>query len=103
MSARQKDLLRQIEYPETDGEPLAETDKHRKLINALIETLDTYFASEPEVWCSSANTLISKRLKFGRQEFSVGPHMVSQARCQARSSWWPLTLKQTNLGFFRCW
>jgi Uma2 family endonuclease len=52
MSARQKDLLRQIEYPEADGEPMAETDKHRKLINALIETLDTYFAAQPEVYVS---------------------------------------------------
>jgi Uma2 family endonuclease len=52
MSARQKDLLKNIEYPESDGQPMGETDKHRKLMNTLIETLETHFAEEPEVYVS---------------------------------------------------
>jgi hypothetical protein len=32
MSARQKDLVRPIEYPESDGQPLGETDQHRQLM-----------------------------------------------------------------------
>lgn len=52
MSARQKDLLRHIDYPESDGKPMAETDKHRKMMNALIETLETHFAEAPEVYVS---------------------------------------------------
>ena len=52
MSARQKDILRNIEYPESDGNPMAETDKHRKLMNALIETLEAHFIEEPEVYVS---------------------------------------------------
>jgi hypothetical protein len=37
MSARQKDLLKHIEYPESDGQPMGETDKHRQLMIDLIE------------------------------------------------------------------
>jgi Uma2 family endonuclease len=52
MSARQKDLLKAIEYPESDGKPMGETDKHRNLISHLIEMLTIYFAAEPEVYVS---------------------------------------------------
>ena len=52
MSARQKDLLKNIKYPESDGKPMGETDKHRKLMNVLIETLEVYFAEEAEVYVS---------------------------------------------------
>jgi Uma2 family endonuclease len=53
MSACQKDLLQYIEYPESDGQPMGETDTHRKLMIDLIEALKTYFANEPEVYVSS--------------------------------------------------
>ena len=52
MSARQKDLLRHIEYPESDGKPMAETDTHRQLMTTLIETLQIHFAAESEVYVS---------------------------------------------------
>ena len=52
MSATQKDLLKNIKYPESDGKPMGETDKHRKLMNVLIETLEVYFAEEAEVYVS---------------------------------------------------
>lgn len=52
MSARQKDILRQIEYPESDGQPMGETDKHRKLISHLIEMLEIYFAAQSDVYVS---------------------------------------------------
>ena len=52
MSARQKDLLRQVEYPESDGQPMGETDKHRQLMIDLIESLKTWFASEADVYVS---------------------------------------------------
>lgn len=52
MSARQKELLRQIEYPESDGNPMGETDKHRQLMINLIETLKAWFAAEPNVYVS---------------------------------------------------
>ena len=52
MSARQKDLLRQVDYPESDGQPMAETDQHRQLIIDLIESLKTHFAAAPDVYVS---------------------------------------------------
>jgi hypothetical protein len=39
-------------YPTSDGKPMAETDDHRDLMNALIETLKAYFAGEPMVYVS---------------------------------------------------
>ncbi len=52
MSARQKDLLKAIEYPESDGQPMGETDQHRNLISHLIEMLAIYFAAQPDVYVS---------------------------------------------------
>ncbi len=52
MSARQQDILRQVEYPDSDGQPLGETDKHRQLMIDLIESLKTWFATEPMVYVS---------------------------------------------------
>ncbi|MGI8639628.1 MAG: Uma2 family endonuclease [Pyrinomonadaceae bacterium] len=40
----------EIFYPETDGEPMAETDKHRDLILELIETLKRYFSNKKDVY-----------------------------------------------------
>src|SRR6187399_3008618 len=35
---------RLFEYPTSDGKPMAETEFHRKLMTALIETLEAWFA-----------------------------------------------------------
>lgn len=40
----------EVFYPETDGEPMAETDKHRNLIVELIDNLKRHFASSEEVY-----------------------------------------------------
>ena len=37
-------------YPETDGRPMAETDKHRDLMVELIESLKNFYAEDPEVY-----------------------------------------------------
>ncbi len=39
-------------YPTTDGKPMAETDGHRILMNALIETLQEFFAQQRRVYVS---------------------------------------------------
>lgn len=39
-------------YPETDGEPMAETDIHRELMNYLIEALKIYFQNDENVYVS---------------------------------------------------
>ena len=44
--------LRQIEYPESDGKPLGETDAHRREILAIIAMLEQYFAANSDVYVS---------------------------------------------------
>lgn len=39
-----------IDYPESDGKPMAETDLHRQLMNELISQLDYFFQTDPEVY-----------------------------------------------------
>jgi Uma2 family endonuclease len=46
-----------IEYPTSDGKPMAETDWHRDLMLELIETLKKYFGDRPMVYVSG-NLLI---------------------------------------------
>ena len=43
---------RRLEYPTTDGKPMAETDLHRDLMVALIETLKAFYRDEPLVYVS---------------------------------------------------
>ena len=40
------------DYPTSDGKPMAETDLHRDLMIALIETLKWWFADDPDVYVS---------------------------------------------------
>ena len=49
MSARQKDLVKQIEYPESDGQPMGETDKHIQLMLDLRFVLDEFFRTTERV------------------------------------------------------
>ncbi len=48
----EKELFPFNDYPTSDGKPMAETDHHRKLMTALIESLDDHFATDPEVYVS---------------------------------------------------
>jgi Uma2 family endonuclease len=41
-----------LDYPTSDGKPMAETDVHRVLMNTLIETLKAHFAADPQVYVS---------------------------------------------------
>jgi Uma2 family endonuclease len=43
---------RQIEYPTTDGKPMAETDLHRRDMIDAIQELEDYFAGQPRVYVS---------------------------------------------------
>jgi Uma2 family endonuclease len=45
-------LLDDLDYPTSDGRPMAETDWHRKLMNALIDTLTAFFLASPRVYVS---------------------------------------------------
>jgi Uma2 family endonuclease len=48
---------KEIEYPETDGQPMAETDFQRKPLTYCVEALDAYFADKPQIYVSG-NLLI---------------------------------------------
>jgi len=43
---------RRVIYPESDGEPMAETDMHRKLMTNIIEMLENHFRSRPDAYVS---------------------------------------------------
>lgn len=43
---------RAIEYPTSDGKPMAETDIHRQVMVDLIEGLEDYFADDPMLYVS---------------------------------------------------
>ncbi len=52
MSYAQHAAVRAVEYPESDGKPMAETDTHARTIIQLRESLDEYFLNDPEVYVS---------------------------------------------------
>jgi Uma2 family endonuclease len=52
MAGIQAKLTTPLEYPTSDGKPMAETDWHRELMVALIQTLSAYYASDPAVYVS---------------------------------------------------
>ena len=43
-------LLKAVYYPESDGEPMAETDTHRDVMVYLIEALQDFFRDDPQVY-----------------------------------------------------
>jgi len=43
-------LEQEMEYPTSDGQPMAETTLHRKIMADLIEALERHFAGVPDVW-----------------------------------------------------
>ena len=59
-----------LDYPESDGKPMAETDLHRDLMSDCIETLKEHFAAAPNVYVSG-NLFIYYR--DGSQMKAVAP------------------------------
>jgi Uma2 family endonuclease len=43
-------LQQEIEYPTTDGQPMAETTLHRKIMSNMIEGLEHWFRDAQDVW-----------------------------------------------------
>ncbi len=60
----------EIDYPESDGEPMAESDFQRKPLTYAVEALDLYFQHHPDVYVSG-NMLIY--YQEGHPEVSVAP------------------------------
>ena len=51
-SAAIRQPVRAIEYPTSDGKPMAETDLHRDLLADGIGTLKHFYADRPSVYVS---------------------------------------------------
>jgi Uma2 family endonuclease len=66
---------RRITYPTSDGKPMAETDIHRDLMVALIETLRVHYADQPSVYVSG-NLLICYEEGDGRKHLSPDVFVV---------------------------
>jgi len=52
MSLHRTAFPTEVDYPETDGKPIAETDIHADLMIELRESLKRFFADEPDVYVS---------------------------------------------------
>jgi Uma2 family endonuclease len=52
MSLETPDRPIAVEYPASDGEPMAETDVHRRLMSDLIFELSNFFKDDPDVYVS---------------------------------------------------
>ncbi len=63
-------LAQQREYPTSDGKPMAETDWHRDLMTALIQTLAIFFAARRRVYVSGNLLLFYER---GNKRKHVSP------------------------------
>ena len=63
----------EIDYPESDGKPMAETDVHRDLMMDLIEALKMWFQHDPEVYVSGNIMLYYEQ---GKPPKSVSPDVL---------------------------
>ena len=53
MSLHEQDANREIEYPASDGEPMAETDIHIRLMSDLRFALEQFFRQDQQVYVSA--------------------------------------------------
>lgn len=58
-------LEREVEYPSSDGKPMAETDLHRKEMVYVTEALAAHFRDSPDVYVSG-NILLPSFLDLAR-------------------------------------
>ena len=66
-------LEQEIEYPASDGQPMAETTLHRVVMSDVIEGLERRFAGTPDVWVGGNLFLYYEK---GRPEKSVSPDVL---------------------------
>src|SRR3954464_9577537 len=66
-------LEKEIEYPTSDGQPMAETTLHRKVMSSLIGGLERRYADVADVWVGGNLLLYYVE---GRPEKSVSPDVL---------------------------
>lgn len=63
----------EIEYPDSDGQPMAESTLHRRVMSDLIEALERRFEGDPGVWVGGNLLLYYVE---GNPRFSVSPDVL---------------------------
>ncbi len=63
----------EIEYPDSDGQPMAESTLHRKVMSDLIEALERRYEGDPGVWVGGNLLLYYVE---GNPRFSVSPDVL---------------------------
>ena len=66
-------LEQEIEYPTSDGQPMAETTLHRKVMSDIIEGLERRYAEVPDVWVGGNLFLYYEK---GNPRKSVAPDVL---------------------------
>ena len=66
-------LEQEIEYPTSDGQPMAETTLHRKVMSNVIGGLERRYAAVPDVWVGGNLLLYHQR---GNPKKSVSPDVL---------------------------
>ena len=75
-----------VEYPTRDGKPMAETDKHRRLMSYVIDALTVYFEDRTQAYVSGNNFVFWKE---GDPKARISPdgYVVFGVSPQARDSY----------------
>lgn len=66
-------LEREIDYPTSDGQPMAETTLHRKVMSDVIGGLEGLYAGTPDVWVGGNLLLYYEK---GNRDKSVAPDLL---------------------------
>ncbi len=66
-------LEQEIDYPTSDGQPMAETTLHRKVMSDLIEGLESRYAAVPDVWVGGNLFLYYEK---GNRSAAVAPDVL---------------------------
>jgi Uma2 family endonuclease len=77
---------RKVDYPTSDGKPMAETEVHRKLILTLTGTLEVYYGADPMVYVSG-NLLLFYEEGNGRKHVSPDVLVVRGVHKQDRKNY----------------
>jgi Uma2 family endonuclease len=72
-STRQTSAKQAVDYPTSDGKPMAETDIHRRDMTDVIETLEDRFAADPNVYISGNLLLFYEE---GNKKKHVAPDVL---------------------------
>lgn len=78
--------LKAVEYPTRDGKPMAETDKHRRLMSYVIDALTVYLADRRQAYVSGNNFVFWKE---GNAKARISPdgYVVFGVSPDARDSY----------------